>query len=186
MNAQQQIEFMTFSKNGKPTSPLAVFEVNGCYMLGVYQGALSDLDILIKYRQKTGNSWSRIRTPKHIHWAVDILIKLHEDRQRTQAFLDFLLTVWTNTNPIRNREQQQENLTIESLLQDSQNMIQQYNVLSNKGEYSIKFLILLAKLLMIQEKTNLETAYMFKKLLDALRRGEDIFSIISIASHTGK
>jgi hypothetical protein len=39
---------------------------------------------------------------------------------------------------------------------------------------------------MIQEKTNLETAYMFKNLLNALRRGDDIFSIVSIASHTGR
>jgi len=39
---------------------------------------------------------------------------------------------------------------------------------------------------MIQEKTNLETAYMFKKLLDALRDGGDIFSVVSIASHTGR
>jgi len=43
----------------------------------------------------------------------------------------------------------------------------------------------LAKLLMLQEKTNLETAYMFKKLLKALKSGEDIFKIVSIASHTG-
>jgi hypothetical protein len=100
--------------------------------------------------------------------------------------LDFLLNVWTSTHPVKNKGQQREKLTIESLLQDSQNMIQQYNVLSSKGEYSVKFLILLAKLLMIQEKTNLETAYMFKNLLDALRRGDDIFSIVSIASHTGK
>jgi len=186
MNAQQLTEFMTFHKDGKQILPLAVFEVNGNYILGVYQGALSDFDILIKYRQKAGKSWSRIRTPKHIHWAVDILIKLHEDRQRTQAFLDFLLNVWTNTHSVKNKGQQKEKLTIESLLQDSKNMIQQYNILSSKGEYSVKFLILLAKLLMIQEKTNLETAYMFKKLLDALRRGDDIFSIVSIASHTGK
>jgi hypothetical protein len=46
-----------------------------------------------------------------------------------------------------------------------------------------KFLILLAKLLMIQEKTNLETAYMFRKLLEALKAGDDIFKIVSIATH---
>lgn len=186
MNTQQLTEFMTFRKDGRQILPLTVFEVNGNYILGVYQGALSDLDILIKYRQKVGESWSRIRTPKHIHWAVDILIKLHEDRHKTQAFLDFLLNVWTNTHPVKNKEQQREKLTIESLLQDSQNMIRQYNVLSSKGEYSVKFLVLLAKLLMIQEKTNLETAYMFKRLLNGLRRGDDIFSIVSVASHTGK
>lgn len=186
MDEQQLKIYMTFRREGQPKSPLAVFEVNGSYIVGVYQGTLSDFDILIKYRQKLDGAWSRIRTPKHIHWAVDILIKLHEDKTKTQEFLDFLLGVWGTTQPVRNKQQQQDILSIESLLQDSQNMIRQYETLSNKGEYSVKFLILLAKLLMIQEKTNLETAYMFKKLLEALRKGGDIFSVVSIASHTGR
>jgi len=37
---------------------------------------------------------------------------------------------------------------------------------------------------MIQEKTNMPGAYMFKKLLEALKKGDDIFSIVSIATHT--
>jgi len=177
---------MTFHRKGLPIFPLEIFEINENYILGIYKGSFSDFDILIKYRQKVEQSWSRMRTPKHIHWAVDILIKLHEDRVKTQAFLDFLLDVWDNTKPIRNKGQQKEILTIEFLLQDSKNMIQKYDVLSNKGEYSVKFLILLAKLLMIQEKTNLETAYIFKSLLDSLRNNKDIFSVVSIASHTGR
>jgi hypothetical protein len=70
-------------------------------------------------------------------------------------------------------------------LESSRQEIEEYEELGKRGEYSIKFLILLAKLLMLQEKTNLETAYMFKKLLEALKSGEDIFKIVSIASHTG-
>jgi len=38
----------------------------------------------------------------------------------------------------------------------------------------------------IQEKTNMPEAYMFKKLLEALKKGEDIFSIVSIATHRGR
>ena len=186
MDKQQLKIYMTFRRKGQPRLPLAVFEVNGSYIVGVYQGTLSDFDILIKYRHKLDGSWSRIRTPKHIHWAVDILIKLHEDKTKTKEFLDFLLGIWVTTQPVRNKQQQQDVLSIEPLLQDSQDMIRHYEALSNKGEYSVKFLILLAKLLMIQEKTNLETTYMFKKLLEALRKGGDIFSVVSIASHTGR
>jgi len=186
MEQQELKNFMTFNKDGEAKIPLAVFEVNGSYIVGVYQGTLSDFDILIKYRQKINGAWSRIRTPKHIHWAVDILIKMHEDKIKTQSFLDFLLGVWNRTTPVRNREQQQDILSIDTLLQDSQALISEYEALSNKGEYSIKFLILLAKLLMIQEKTNLETAFMFKNLLEALRGKGDIFSVVSIASHNGR
>ena len=38
------------------------------YIIYVFQGALSQFDIVIKYK-KDG---MRIRTPKHIHWVVDI------------------------------------------------------------------------------------------------------------------
>jgi len=86
MDEQELKTYMTFRREGQPKSPMAVFEVNGSYIVGVYQGTLSDFDILIKYRHKIGGSWSRIRTPKHIHWAVDILIKLHEDKTKTQEF----------------------------------------------------------------------------------------------------
>lgn len=177
---------MTFNKDGQAVVPMTIFQVNGSYIIGVYQGSLSEFDMLIKYRQKLDEGWSRIRTPKHVHWAVDVLIKLHEDKEKTQDFLDFLIGIWNSTHPVKNREQQQAELTIESLLRNGQAKIQQYEALSSKGEYSIKFLILLAKLLMIQEKTNLETAFMFKNLLEALRAKGDIFSVISIASHNGR
>ncbi|EKD93537.1 MAG: hypothetical protein ACD_28C00128G0003 [uncultured bacterium] len=181
---QPELEInMKFNKDGAEVAPIAVFEIDDSYVLGIYQGSISEFDILIKYRQRIGPAWSRIRTPKHIHWAVDILIKLHEDREKTVQFLSFLLRVWSETRPIRNPEQRVRELSIVSLLENCQNEIREYEELGTKGEYSVKFLILLAKLLMIQEKTNLETAYMFKKLLEALRKGSDIFSIVSTATH---
>ena len=42
------------------------------YIIFVFQGTLSQFDIVIKYK-KDGK---RIRTPKHIHWVVDILMKM--------------------------------------------------------------------------------------------------------------
>ena len=187
MTPEELKKTMTFNENDAPVVPLEVFEVNGSFIVGVYQGSFSKFDILIKYRQKKlDGTWSRIRTPKHIHWAVDILIKFHEDKKKTQEFLDFLIGVWQSIEPIKDKKAQQDRLNLEDLLQDSKEKITEYDSLGTKGEYSVKFLILLAKLLMIQEKTNLETAYMFKSLLEALCRGDDIFSIVSIASHTGR
>ncbi|MEK7227666.1 MAG: hypothetical protein AAB641_02130 [Patescibacteria group bacterium] len=186
MDQDKLKKYMTFRREGNPISPMKVFEVNGNYIISVYKGSISEFDILIKYRQKHGNKWSRIRTPKHIHWAVDILIKLYEDREKTQEFLDFLLKIWEEIKSVKNSEAQKEALDIVFLLKDSQELINKYEELSSKGEYSVKFLILLAKLLMIQEKTNLETAYMFKRLLTALREGGDIFKIVSTATHVGR
>lgn len=174
---------MTFKRDGNVHHPLFVVQVNGRFVIGVYQGSLSKYDILIKYRQKEKDKWSNIRTPKHIHWAVDILIKMHADRENTKRFLDFLIQTWSKIKPLKSEDERKKVLSIESLLEENKREILEYEELGKKGEYSIKFLILLAKLLMIQEKTNLETAYMFKRLLEALKSGDDIFKIVSIATH---
>lgn len=177
---------MTFKRKGEKVIPLFVTLVNDEYILAAYQGIISKYDILIKYRQNIDSKWSRLRTPKHIHWAVDILIKMHSDKDKTKEFLDFLLGTWENTFPIKSEAERQKVLSINALIKSNKEVFDKYDDLSKQGEYSIKFLVLLAKLLMVQEKTNLETAYMFKKLIEALKSGKSIYNIVSIATHRQK
>ena len=171
----------------KGNLPLAVFPVNGKYVLAVYKGTLSEFDLLLKYRQRDENrksGWTNIRTPKHIHWAVDVLLKMHSNETETKRFLDFLIISWNDKIiPLKTEAERISLLNVENLLNEVTIEAANYETLADKGEYSIKFLILIAKLLMIQEKTNMETAFMFKQLLDALRAGQDIFKIVSIATH---
>jgi hypothetical protein len=171
----------------KGIEPLAIIEVNGTYILGIYQGSLSDYDLLIRYRQKdksTKSGWSRIRTPKHIHWAVDAIIKMQHNNNDTKNFLNFLINIWDNQiQPLKTDEERNLLLDVEELKKEANIESSKYPQLANKGEYSIKFLYLIAKLLMIQEKTNLSTAFMFKSLLKALESHKDIYRIVSIATH---
>lgn len=162
--------------------PLCVIPINGTYILGIYKGALSDFDILLKYRQKEDGKWSRIRTPKHIHWAVDMLIKHYSEPHETDLLLDSLLKQWEQTVPLESKEDQEHLLSPEKLLADVNDEAEKYNKLADKGEYSVKFLILIAKLLMIQEKTNRHDAYMFKSLLEKLKEHRNIFEIVSTAT----
>ena len=176
---------MDFKKDGETFSPIAEFRINGKIILAIYEGALSSFDILLKYRQiDDKGKWSRIRTPKHIHWTVDVLMKLQQDKSLTKDFLSCMLDEWNKTVPIESEETRQS-LNPEELLHLSSAEIEKYEELSKAGEYSIKFLILLAKLLMLQEKTNRRDAYMFEKLLGSIRNGDDLFQIISKASYTG-
>ena len=71
----------------KGQEPLCEIPINGTYILGIYKGTLSEYDILLKYRQKEDGKWSRIRTPKHIHWAVDMLIKHYSEPKVKQLYL---------------------------------------------------------------------------------------------------
>lgn len=77
-------------------------------------------------------------------------------------------------------------LNQDTLLKEVDKEASKYPSLVNKGEYSIKFLLLMAKLLMVQEKTNYPGAYMFKNLLEQLRERKNIFRIISTATHNRK
>ena len=178
---------MEYNRKGITVKPLKVYSVNGKFILAVYKGNLSDYDLLIKYRQKDGSTssgWSRIRTPKHIHWAVDILIKMNMEKGKTKDLLSFLIKYWDNkVKPIKSKGEQ-DNLLKNKILKEVLNDANNYKKLENKGEYSVKFLILMAKLLMFQEKTNYHQAYMFKNLLEALESGKDIFKIVSVATHS--
>lgn len=167
----------------KGQKPLCEIPINGSYILGIYKGTLSDFDILLRYRQKEGKRWSRIRTPKHIHWAVDMLIKQYSEPHETDLLLESLLYQWEQTVPLKSKEEQEHLLSPEKLLADVNDEAKQYNKLARKGEYSAKFLILIAKLLMIREKTNRHDAYMFKKLLEKLKEHKNIFEIVSTATY---
>lgn len=162
---------------------LAQFSVNSSYIIGIYQGKLSEYDILVKYRQLENGRWSRIRTPKHIHWAVDILIKHYCDEKTTDKLLDFMIKLWDKTTPIKTTKDREKLLDTNTLLEEVNSEAINYTSLANHGEYSIKFLITLAKLLMIQEKTNRNDAYMFKNLLKQLKNHKNIFKIVSTATY---
>ena len=85
---------MPSTTKGQPL--LKEFPVNGSFYIGIYQGTISAQDIIIRYRQKENGLWSKPRTPKHIHWAVDILIKQYQDNQTTNQLLDFFIDFWDN------------------------------------------------------------------------------------------
>ncbi|MBN1365891.1 MAG: hypothetical protein JW976_13870 [Syntrophaceae bacterium] len=179
---EKALPSMIFRKEGVEHVPIRVFQVNDSTIIAIYKGSLSPFDILIKYRQmrQTGK-WSSIRTPKHIHWTVDILMKMQSYNELTKQFLDFFIDIWNKTIPIKS-EKERQSLDLEGLLNLNKKEIAQFESLSRKGEYSVRFLILLAKLLMLQEKTNRPDAYMFKRVLDGLRSGEDLFRVLATAT----
>ncbi len=181
MPKPEQIK-MSFNKDGQFHEPIKIFQVNDSTIIAIYKGSLSPLDILIKYKQKlkTGK-WSLLRTPKHIHWTVDILMKMQTYKALTEDFLEFFINIWNNTTPLQN-EKQRQSLNLEAMLNISKAEMEKFQELSKKGEYSVRFLILLAKLLMLQEKTNRPDAYMFKRVLDGLRESKDLFRILATAS----
>lgn len=171
----------TFAKKmmkSKTLELIDAIQIDENYIVAVYKGRLSDLDILIKYKEKKDNKWTRARTPKHIHWTVDMLIKQYNNTDDTQNLLSFLIRKWDEIKSIAN-DTERDNI-LQSIAKIR--IPKQLKTL-HYGIYSIKFLFMLAFLLMKQEKTNRNDAYMFKKLLISLKEQKDLFEIISIATH---
>ena len=141
------------------------------------------MDVIIKYRQKENERWGRLRTPKHIHWAIDILIKQYQEDEVTSRLLDFFIDMWDNhISPWTSEKERDSFLNEQNLMNEVNAEAENYPTLANKGEYSVKFLILLAKLLMAQEKTNRHDAYMFRNLLRQLKNHDNIYKIVSTAT----
>ncbi len=182
MSQEKLKEFMSFKRQGEKIEPLSVIKLNDKFILAIYKGRKSPADILIKYRQKLkSQKWSNIRTPKHIHWTVDILIKMFQNEELTKKFLKELLDIWEReVYPITKKER--DELELSELLNYDKETLENFKELSNYGEYNVKFLLLLAKLLMFQEKTNYPKGKMFQGLLKKLMEGEDIFSILQKAT----
>lgn len=151
------------------------------YIIYVFQGHLSQFDIVIKYK-KDG---TRIRTPKHIHWVVDILMKMQGNEVLAKRYLQAIQDCWNSCSPLTNNDY----ATLKSLIENGENDIdiEQYFALNAFGEYDVEFLYVLMELLAVQEKTNRADAYMFGKIIEELLNTDrDIFKIISTAGFGGR
>jgi hypothetical protein len=155
------------------------FRLKNGFIIGVFQGDRGknpDLDIIVRYRKGIGN----VRTPQHIHWAIDLLIKREHNRQLVEDFVRYLMGLWDKVKPFASKEEQQ---TCE-LRFTGAGELGKFEELDQYGEYPVEFIVHLIELLMIQEK-NSDKAFMFKGVLEAILKGKDIFTIVSAAGFRG-
>lgn len=161
-----------------------VFTLKSGEMIGVFQGSKGnkpDLDIVVKYRDKYTKT-SVPRTPKHIHWVIDLLIKKEHNEKLTLEFIRYLLAMYDKIKPFSNKTEQQK---CECRFTNPENL-KKFEKLNNYGQYSVEFIGHVIELLSIEEKTSMEGAFMFKEVLEALSKNKDIFSIVSAATHNGR
>lgn len=146
------------------------------YTIFIFQGKLSKFDILIRYNKEN----KRLRTPKHIHWVVDVLMKLQANKQLTRNFMEHIKKCWEKTKPLTNNDYK----TLEELVKNEEKQINlnEYLELNKYGEFNVEFLYLLMILLAVQEKTNRNDAYIFGNIVVALLEDKlDIYKIVSTA-----
>ena len=151
------------------------------YIIYVFQGNLSPFDIVIKYKKGS----TRIRTPKHIHWVADVLMKMQGNEILAKKYLQAIQTCWKSCAPLTSNDF----ATLKALIEKGERDIEidQFLCLNAYGEYDVEFLYVLMELLAIQEKTNRADAYMFGNIIEELLDTDrDIFKIVSTAGFGGR
>lgn len=146
----------------------------------VFPGTLSQNDIVLKYRVNN----SRRRTPKHIHFTIDLLIKKEHTPDLVNSFISTLLERWNNIQGLTSRNY--DSILNNLIISRDEKILQQYSDMNNYGNYSVEFLLHFGELLMLQEKTNRPDAYMFSNVLNSILKNKDIYSIVSASTHNGK
>lgn len=173
---------------GVDRTPRYYYKINDKFIVSVSSGTISQYDIIARYWQydfMTSN-WKKSRQPKHIHWAVDLLIKNEYDKNVVATFINRLIEDWQDNTIIKhitNENELAEFLNPEELLKYVFVEAEKYSAYDIHGEYPMELLILLSRLLMTQERTNREDAYMFKNLIDSFNKTYvDFFDVVDIAT----
>ena len=97
---------MKYKKDG--VEHFAVKEIGLDYgtKIGVFEGsrgANPEHDIIIKYQEEG----KRLRTPKHIHWVIDLLIKKEHNRELTLEFMKYLREMYDKVEAFKSKEDRQ-------------------------------------------------------------------------------
>jgi low affinity Fe/Cu permease len=87
-------------KNRNKEKSIMDIKVDDIYTVYVFKGTLSKNDIVIKY-SKFGR---RMRTPKHIHWVIDMLLKEQKNHNDVISFIKCMQETWDEILGLENND----------------------------------------------------------------------------------
>jgi hypothetical protein len=168
----------------KPPRKYAITEIplSDGTIIGVFAGSrgyIKDHDILIKYQEKG----KRLRTPKHIHWVIDLLIKKEHNKKLTLKFMEYLRGMYDKVEGFKSKEDRAKC----ELRETTPEKLKPFQELNKHGEYKIDFIAHLIELMIKMEKNTPpeKPARVFRELMDAMIQEKEIFVIVSKATQVG-
>ena len=156
---------MRFKRDGKEYISIKEIKLNDGTIIGVFEGnrgANPDHDILIKYQE----SGKRLRTPKHIHWVIDLLIKKKHNKKLTLEFMKYLRDMYNKVESFKNKEDRKKCI----LKETTKEKLKKFEELNKYGEYKVDFIGHLIELMIKMEKNTPpeKPARVFRELMDAM------------------
>lgn len=173
---------MRFKRDGKEHIAIKEISLADGTIIGVFEGsrgANPDHDILIKYQE----NGKRLRTPKHIHWVIDLLIKKEHNRELTLRFMKYLRDMYDCVDSFKSKEDR-ENC---ELKETTTAKLKPFQELNKYGEYKVDFIGHLIELMIKMEKNTPpeKPAKVFRELMDAMIQEKEIFVVVSKATQIG-
>ena len=173
---------MRFKRDGKEHIAIKEIRLADGTVIGVFEGnrgANPDHDILIKYQEKD----KRLRTPKHIHWVIDLLIKKEHNRELTLKFMKYLRNLYDKVGAFKSKKDRKKC----NLYETTKKKLKPFEGLNKYGEYKVDFIGHLIELMIKMEKNTPpnKPARVFKELMDAMIQEKEIFVVVSKATQIG-
>lgn len=173
---------LRFKKKGIEHTSIKEIKLNDGTLIGVFEGSRGhnpDHDILIKYQE----NGKRLRTPKHIHWVIDLLIKKQYNRDLTLKFMKYLRDMYDRVDGFTSKDDRTKCL----LKETTPEKMTPFEELNNYGEYKVEFIGHLIELMIKMEKNTPpeKPARVFRELMDAMIAEKEIFVIVSRATQIG-
>jgi len=173
---------MRFKRDGEEHIAIKEIKLQDGTVIGVFEGnrgANPDHDILIKYQEQG----KRLRTPKHIHWVIDLLIKKEHNRKLTLDFMKYLRNMYDRVEGFKSKEDRQNCKFKETTLEK----LKPFEELNKYGEYKVEFIGHLIELMIKMEKNTPpdKPARVFKELMDSMIDEKEIFVVVSKATQIG-
>ncbi|MFH2110534.1 MAG: hypothetical protein ABIJ47_04655, partial [Candidatus Bathyarchaeota archaeon] len=92
-----------FKDRGEEFTSILDIKFDNNLFIYVFPGRITKNDIWIKFRD-FNVATTRIRTPRHIHWVVDLLIKKDKENSLSSQFLYSMLDRWKSIKPLSDRK----------------------------------------------------------------------------------
>jgi len=158
--------------------PLKTWDISDGSKIAIYQGERShrpDLDFIVKYRKEG----TRLRTPSHTHWIVDLIVKGEVNQQLTLRFVDKLIEIYDSVERFRTVEERDNYELIYPT-----DIANEFNELNNIGALPVEFIVTLVELFSRCGKQT-DGAFMFRSMLTLCKQylmGEkDYYQIVGIS-----
>lgn len=156
---------LRYRRKGEEHKSISVFATSDGTLIGLFQGSKGDnpeLDFIVKFLSP--GSKQRLRTPKNVHWVVDLLIRGNRDRDEAAALVDALIDCYERAEPFVSIEARARYAP-----EEARKIAKRFAHLRDEGLLPVDFVSMVIELFAICEKASPRKKKMFRELLGTVK-----------------